>query len=115
MKILVDACVALRVVEQLKLGGHEVEWVGDWGMDPGDEEILERAFKNKKILITLDKDFGELAVVLGKSHFGILRLVDLSIQQQAESCLDILPRCESQLSEGAILTVEPGRLRIRPA
>ena len=115
MKILLDACVSIRVVEQLKSAGHEVEWVGDWEKDPGDEEILERAFSGKKVLVTLDKDFGELVIVQNKPHCGMLRLVDLTIQQQAISCVEIFRKYEKQLAEGAILTIEPGRLRIRPA
>ena len=115
MKILLDACISIKVVEKLKSAGHEVDWVSEWDKDPGDEQILERAFKDKKVLITLDKDFGELVIVHDQPHCGILRLVNLSIQQQGGFCKDILRKYERQLSEGGILTVEPGRLRIRPA
>ena len=45
--------------------GHEVEWVGDWSTDPGDEQILGHAAQNSQVLVTLDKDFGELAVAFG--------------------------------------------------
>jgi len=38
-------------------------WAGEWPEDPGDEEILERAHVEGRILVTLDKDFGELAIV----------------------------------------------------
>ena len=37
-------------------------WFGDWSRDPGDEEILAIADQERRILVTLDKDFGELAV-----------------------------------------------------
>jgi hypothetical protein len=43
--------------------GHDVVWAGEWHEDPGDEEILERAHVEGRILVTLDKDFGELAIV----------------------------------------------------
>ncbi|MFW6147662.1 MAG: DUF5615 family PIN-like protein [Thermodesulfobacteriota bacterium] len=33
-----------------------------WPEDPGDEEILARAHNKECILVTLDKDFGELAI-----------------------------------------------------
>lgn len=115
MKILLDACVSIQVVEKLKAAGYETDWVGNWGKDPGDEEILDRAFRDKKVLVTLDKDFGELAIVQNKAHCGILRLVGLTIRQQSLSCIDALQRYEGELTEGAILTLEPGRLRIRPA
>jgi len=37
---------------------YDVVWAGEWPEDPGDEEILERAYLEGRILVTLDKDFG---------------------------------------------------------
>jgi predicted nuclease of predicted toxin-antitoxin system len=62
MKILLDTCVSPRTRDELVAAGHEVAWVGDWFADPGDEEILDAARRDACILITLDRDFGELAV-----------------------------------------------------
>jgi predicted nuclease of predicted toxin-antitoxin system len=61
----------------------------------------------------LDKDFGELAVLRGQSHNGILRLVGISARQQAAVCLQVLALHEADFASGAIVTAEPGRLRIR--
>ena len=36
--------------------------------------MLEHAFRNSQVLITLDKDFGELAVVLQRPHVGMCAL-----------------------------------------
>lgn len=46
----------------LEAAGHDVVWVGDWDRDPGDREILFQARSEGRILVTLDKDFGELAI-----------------------------------------------------
>jgi predicted nuclease of predicted toxin-antitoxin system len=97
----------------LREAGHDVRWVGDWAEDPGDEEILRVAFEQRRILVTLDKDFGELAVVRGLPHAGILRLVDISASQQAAVCLVALAAYGQAFEAGAIVTAEPGRLRIR--
>jgi len=40
--------------------------------DPGDEEILEWAHREGRVLVTLDKDFGELAIIHERSHCGII-------------------------------------------
>lgn len=88
---------------------------GDWPADPGDDEILALACQEGRILITLDKDFGELAVVREQAHAGIIRLVVLSASQQASICLMVLARYGIDLQSGAIVTVEPGRIRVRPA
>ena len=115
MKVLLDTCVWGGVVDALKAAGHDVIWAGDWTTDPGDEEIMALAYQEGRILITLDKDFGELAVVREHAHAGIVRLVVMSASQQGPTCLMVLTRYGTELQSGAIVTVEPGRIRVRPA
>jgi len=83
--------------------------------DPGDLEILEHSRRIGAVLVTLDKDFGELAVIRGIKHSGIIRLIGFSARQQGAVCRQILDRYGAELSEGALVTVEPGRVRVRPA
>ena len=61
MKVLLDTCVWGGARGELAGAGHDVVWSGDWPEDPGDEEILATAFREGRVLVTLDKDFGELA------------------------------------------------------
>lgn len=98
----------------ISAAGHDVVWTGDWPEDPGDDEILARANSEGRVLVTLDKDFGELAIVRGLPHKGIVRLVNISARQQAVACLSVLNLHGDELQKGAIVTVEPGRLRVRP-
>jgi predicted nuclease of predicted toxin-antitoxin system len=114
VKLLLDACVWGKARGELEAGGHDVIWAGDWPEDPGDQEILSRSHREGRILITLDKDFGELSVVRGHPHCGILRLVNISARQQAAACLRVLAEHGNDLETGTIVTVEPGRLRLRP-
>lgn len=83
MKLLLDTCVWGGACQELKAKGHEVIWAGNWPVDPGDEEILAQAHQEQRVLITLDKDFGELAVFQNKPHYGIIRLVNLSAKLQS--------------------------------
>lgn len=115
MKLLLDTCISPRTRSALADSGHDVIWVGDWDTDPGDETILEAAERDSRILITLDKDFGELAVVLGRPHCGIVRLVDIDPREQARACEDVLARHGNELVAGAIATVARDRTRLRPA
>ncbi|MFZ5819243.1 MAG: DUF5615 family PIN-like protein [Chloroflexota bacterium] len=113
MKILLDTCVWGGVRYVLESAGHDVIWTGEWDQDPGDEEILSFAYREGRILVTLDKDFGELVVVHGLPHAGIVRLVNLSTRQQGEICLQVLSRYEGSLKKGALITAERDRVRIR--
>ena len=115
MKVLLDSCIWPGARDRIAAAGHEVEWVGAWDADPGDEEILARAFNNQQVVVTLDKDFGELAVAFGRAQTGIVRLVDVSHTEQAALCVELLELHGTELAEGAIVTAEPGRVRIRSA
>lgn len=113
MKVLLDSCVwgGARVV--LERAGHEVDWSGSWDKDPGDEEILKRAAQNGQLLVTLDKDFGELAIVRGMPHLGIIRLVGIRAEQQGPMVAGLIQKYSRELSESAILTVESWRVRVK--
>jgi len=75
LKLLLDTCVSPRTRDALATQGHDVVWTGDWSADPGDRAVMEAALREERVLVTLDKDFGALAVAFGHSHCGIVRLV----------------------------------------
>ncbi len=113
MKVLLDTCVTAQAKAQVQAAGHDVVWSGDWEQDPGDEAILAAAYREGRILVTIDKDFGELAVLRGASHCGILKLVNFRAAEQTPACLEVLTAHGVDLQSGAIITAEPGRVRIR--
>ena len=111
MKFLVDSCLSLLTVEELRRAGYDVEWTGV--SDPGDPAILARAHAEDRVLVTLDKDFGELAVLWRNPHAGIVRLVDIRPDLHAAMCLQTFERYGGALEIGAIVTVEADRTRVR--
>jgi predicted nuclease of predicted toxin-antitoxin system len=113
VKLLLDACISAGAQVSLAAAGHDVEHAGSWRVDPGDEEILARAHRENRILVTLDKDFGELAIVRDQPHSGILRLVGIPAQRQGPVCNAVVLQYGAMLAAGAIVTVEPTRVRVR--
>ena len=114
MKVLLDTCIWGPAQIEIREAGHDVIWSGDWEKDPGDEEILNRAHAENRVLVTLDKDFGELAILRGLPHHGIIRIVGFSVRQHAPVCLSVLNSHQKELEASAIVTAGPGsRLRIR--
>ncbi|MCH7750832.1 MAG: DUF5615 family PIN-like protein [Planctomycetes bacterium] len=114
MRLLLDACVWGGAVDQLRDAGHDVIWIGNWTEDPGDDAILAFAFSEERIVVTIDKDFGELAILRRIPHHGIVRIVNFSARRHGEVCLTVLEVHGAELLTGALVTAEPGRLRIRP-
>ncbi|TVQ33085.1 MAG: toxin-antitoxin system, toxin component, PIN family protein [Phycisphaeraceae bacterium] len=115
MKLLVDSCVWGGVRENLSQHDHDVVWVGDWDRDPGDDALLKIAHEQQRVLITLDKDFGELVVVRQRPHAGVLRIVGLGARRQGAAVIEALEKHGALLQAGGVVTVEPGRIRVRPA
>jgi predicted nuclease of predicted toxin-antitoxin system len=113
MKLLLDTCVWGGACPVLEEAGNDVVWAGQWSTDPGDEEILNIAKAEGRVLVTLDKDFGEFAIVRSMPHSGILRLVDISATRQADIVLHIINRYSKDLMSGAIITVDQKKVRIR--
>ncbi len=115
MRVLLDTCVPYILKTNLQKETFDVVHAKEWLKDPGDEKILEYAHQEKRILVTLDKDFGELAIIKDQPHSGIVRLVDMSIKTQSLMCIFALNHHGDELIKGAVVTIEPGRIRIRPA
>ena len=115
MRVLLDTCVWGGAVGVLETQGHDVVWVGHWQADPGDRAIMRQAYDDGRVLVTLDKDFGERAIVMGEQHAGIVRLAGISARQQGAACAEALHRYGAELCNGAIVTVEASKIRIRPA
>ena len=113
MKLLLDSCVWGGAKAVLQAAGHDVVWCGDWAQDPGDTQILATAHQDGRVLVTIDKDFGDLAVHQGQSHHGIVRIVDFAARQQATVCQVVLEQYADDVARGAIITAERGRIRIR--
>jgi predicted nuclease of predicted toxin-antitoxin system len=115
MKLLVDSSAHGRLTRELRSEGHDVLSVTDaWTDDPGDIVILARAYDESRIVITRDKDFGELAILRGQPHCGIIRLWDTPARHQFAVSQSVLVQHGPELLTGAIVTASPYRVRIRP-
>lgn len=115
MKIILDAALSGKVQAALDEAGYDSEWVGAWTQAPSDVELLTRAFRESRIIVTLDPHFGDVAVVRGMEHTGIIRLVDQQHHTHSQLIFTLLEKYESELRSGATITLEGRTVRIRAA
>ena len=74
--------------------------------------IMQLAVSEERIIVTQDKDFGELAVFRGVPHFGIIRLVNFSARQHGILSIEILNKYKVELLQRAIITVDVYKVRV---
>jgi predicted nuclease of predicted toxin-antitoxin system len=114
MKLLTDESVDRQIVERLRQDGHDVLYVAE--MDPGisDDAVLISANNTGALLLTADKDFGELVFRRQQINAGVLliRLAGLSLHSKAELVVAAVRDHENRLP-GAFSVLSPGMIRIR--
>ncbi len=115
MRFLVDRCAGRRLADRLRDAGHDVVESRERGPDPGDRTLLDWAVEEKRILVTMDKDFGELIFSEAAKHAGIIRLPDVPAAARIALVERVLAQHARELEEKAIVTVRGGRIRISHA
>jgi len=60
-RLLADEDVPGAVVAALRQQGHDVAWIAEDASGSPDPEVLARAQRENRVVVTFDKDFGELA------------------------------------------------------
>jgi predicted nuclease of predicted toxin-antitoxin system len=113
LRFLVDACAGGSLARALREDGHDVlDLLENGGLDEGDEEVLRRAWEERRVLITIDKDFGELIFLHGQPHAGMIRLPDCPAAERLAVLRRILPAHVHDLDRGAIIIVRGERVRV---
>ena len=116
MNLIADESVDRPVVERLRQDGHDVVSVAELSPSVTDDEILQQANDRGALLVTADKDFGELVFRQGRLHAGVvlLRLAGLPNAAKAEIVAEVFRDRASELL-GAFSVISPGVVRIRHA
>ena len=114
MKIVADENIDQQVVDRLRSDGHEVLSVSE--LDPGidDDAVLLMSRESNAVLLTADKDFGELIFRQRLLHSGVvlIRLAGLKPEWKAELVALAFKKHADSLSLGfAVLSRRALRLR----
>jgi predicted nuclease of predicted toxin-antitoxin system len=112
VKFLIDRCAGFRLAQWLRDQGHDVVESRERGADPGDRVLLQWAAAEDRILVTMDKDFGELLYLENVPHRGLIRLPDVPANQRIALMERLLVAYGQDLVQRAVITVRGGRVRI---
>jgi len=114
VNLLADENVDRAIVDRLREDGHEVRYVAE--MEPGisDDFVLDEARREGAVLLTADKDFGE--VVWRQRHLTtgvvLIRLAGLPPARKAEIVSGVIREHGSELLQ-AFAVITPRAVRVR--
>lgn len=114
MKLVVDEGVDKPIVDKLRESGFDVYYILQTNQGAEDNLVLEIANQQSRILLTQDKDFGELVHRQQQAHFGIvlIKLGSLSSFEKADIINKIFAQYSDEL-ENAFTVLQPNAIRIR--
>lgn len=115
MKILANENFPSDAVTALREAGHDVKWVRTDMPGIGDPEVIATAIREDRLLLTLDKDFGELIYRSNlESPVGIIlfRITPSSPLRVAKTAVAVLGSRSDW--EGYFTVVEENRIRMTP-
>lgn len=100
----------------LREGGIDTLHVGEIGLAAAtDNEILLKGRQEDRVVVTLDADFHALLVFSKAVSPSVIRIriEGLTGSRAANVIREAVLRSKEDLAKGALLTVQPGRIRIR--
>ncbi len=114
MNLVADESVDQRIIEGLRLAGHKIVSVAEEAGGSADDQVLALAETHGTVLLTADKDFGELVYRQQLAHRGVilLRQAGLSIEARVEAVRAILEAHADEVA-GSLTVISPASARIR--
>lgn len=114
MKWVADENIDRQVVAALREQGHEVVYIAEIDPAAGDPDILRLAVSSSSLLLTADKDFGDIVYRLRQAADGVvlLRLHGMNPEEKAEVISRVVEEHGEEL-RGAFTVVTQDKVRIR--
>lgn len=116
MRLLLDQGLPRSARRLLLEAGIDAIHVGDIGYSAADDAtILQRAREEGRVVVTLDADFATLLALSGAISPSVIRIRIQGLYGREAAALirSVLDHCMDELAAGAVVTVQPGRIRIR--
>ncbi|MBX3729205.1 MAG: DUF5615 family PIN-like protein [Candidatus Sumerlaeia bacterium] len=114
MRIAADENVPALLVRWLRDDGHDVTWVREQSPGAADSEVLRTSTLERRVVLTLDKDFGELVFRRRMRATGVV-LVRLATDSPTDLLAKWIARWDEVrvLAEGRFVIVEADGIRVR--
>ena len=116
MKFLADVGISMSTVRALRHEGHDAVHLSDEGLQRlSDKQIIQKARKEARIILTFDLDFGDLLAsgLADSPSVIIFRLRDETPSSVVPKLMQVLGQRGKDLERGAVAVIEDTRYRLR--
>ena len=114
MLFLADENIPRLAVEALRDLGHDVAWASETMAGQTDVMLMERAVREHRVILTLDKDFGELAFrrgITGASGIVLFRIPMPGPGRTASTIVDVISSRYDWVGHFSVVTETSIRMR----
>ena len=114
LRFLADESCDFAVVRALRAEGYDVFAVSEVMRRSDDRELIDRAYREKRVLLTEDKDFGRLVFVSHADSAGVILLrFPGNLRRTLVQTIRQLVQEQGERLFGAFVVVQPGHIRIK--
>jgi len=113
VRFLADESCDFAVVRALRSDGHDVQAVADGSAGADDDVVLDVAMREGRVLLTEDKDFGQLFFASARPAGGVILMrFPARARRALSTAVAELVRQEGERLTGCFVVMQPGRSRI---
>ncbi len=114
-KFLANENVPVEVVEAARQAGHDMAWICELAPGDDDDAVLARSLAESRVLVTFDKDFGEMAFRQGKNATcGVILLRPRLRDPDYVARFTVAVLAQQVDWEGRFCVAQEGKLRVVP-
>jgi predicted nuclease of predicted toxin-antitoxin system len=115
VNFVADECCDAVLVAALRRDGHDVLYVREFGPGSDDDVVLQLSATQQRVLLTEDKDFGELVVRFKLPAFAVvlLRIDPADTNTKLTRLREVLAQDASRIA-GSIAVIDESKTRFRP-
>jgi predicted nuclease of predicted toxin-antitoxin system len=116
MKLLLDRGLPRSAAVKLRNVSINTIHVSEIGLSAAeDAEIIQRVIEEDRVVVTLDADFHTLLALYEATVPSVIRIRIERLRAQAltDLLVKVINECSEELQQGAAVTIEPSRIRVR--